>query len=135
MKVLTLLPFLSAMEAIATTAPSSRGGECLCHQDAKDILNKYIAFITHSPNVLTANATGQALFAEKYVFISDSVGSLDGTSVSAYHVHLLVCITDCPTAWYCRIYGQAKIHFRWSGRSAICGDSQYNTWTLRRRLQ
>lgn len=34
-KVLTLVPFLSAMGAIATAAPRRHGGECLCQRDAQ----------------------------------------------------------------------------------------------------
>lgn len=68
--------------AIAAPALGRRDwGNCLAQSTAEDLVNGYISILEHS-DVATANATAQAILADDYTEISDSILSLEGQPVS-----------------------------------------------------
>lgn len=54
---------------------------CLSQATAESIVNQYISILAHT-DATAANATAQALLADDYQEISDSILSLEGQPVS-----------------------------------------------------
>jgi len=72
---------IAASLALATSAFAAPWTDCLAQSEAESIINQYISILAHS-DVATANATAQALLADDYQEISDSILSLEGQPVS-----------------------------------------------------
>lgn len=82
MKFLSILAPLSLVVATAATAIPRDGSKYgLTQEVADDIVAKFITILDHQDPV-AANATAQALLAEGYTEISDSILSLEGQPVS-----------------------------------------------------
>jgi len=62
----------------ASALPKRQGWQdCLSQSEAESIVSQYSSLLSHS-DPTTANATAQALLADDYVEISDSILSLEG---------------------------------------------------------
>jgi len=69
--------------ALASAAAASPLQRCLTQQQGNTIVNKFISILEDkSYNGQSANATAEALIANDYVEISDSILSLEGAPVS-----------------------------------------------------
>lgn len=83
-------------------------GNCLAQSAAEDIVNQYITILSH-PDISAANATAQALLADDYQEISDSILSLEGQPVSALLISCLIT-TNLLSAWRRYFPRQGRLH-------------------------
>lgn len=81
MKFTTVAAATLALATSAFAAPT--WSNCLAQSEAESIVNRYISILTHS-DIQTANATAQALLADDYEEISDSILSLEGQPVCLF---------------------------------------------------
>lgn len=81
MKFTTVAAATLALATSAFAAPT--WSNCLAQSEAESIVNQYISILTHS-DIQTANATAQALLADDYEEISDSILSLEGQPVCLF---------------------------------------------------
>lgn len=80
MKLLPILVQLTSVVGATIAVLPRGGGEGLSQAFAEDVVAKFITILSHS-DVATANATAQALLADGYSEISDSILSLEGQPV------------------------------------------------------
>lgn len=74
----------AALALVSSTIAKPTGkswANCIAQSTAEDIVNKYITILSH-PDIQAANATAQALLANDYQEVSDSILSLEGQPVS-----------------------------------------------------
>jgi len=84
-----LIPFLVQLTSVLTAAAAGLprcGCDALSQDFADDVVAKFITILDHS-DVATANATAQALLADGYQEISDSILSLEGQPVRIWYTH------------------------------------------------
>lgn len=79
------MKFTTVVAALLALATSAFAGpiwsSCLAQNEAESIVNQYISILTHS-DIQTANATAQALLADDYTEIPDSILSLEAQPMS-----------------------------------------------------
>jgi hypothetical protein len=81
MKLFTVITaFVAAASAAALPAPEQRW-DCIPQWKAEKIVSQFIEILQH-PDIPAANATAQALLADDFQEISDSILSLEGAPVS-----------------------------------------------------
>lgn len=94
MKLLPILVQLASVVA-ATAAVLPRGGcEGLSQEFAEGVVAQFISILSHS-DVATANATAQALLADGYTEISDSILSLEGQPVRHHWQRTVSSLKQC----------------------------------------
>ncbi len=96
--------------ASASALPNRHWNKCLSQDQANSIVGQFIEGLQH-PDVPAANATLQALLADNFQEVSDSILSLEGQPVrtlalSRYSAHLPI------TARWVFFRWQARIHQR-----------------------
>lgn len=82
---------ISAIALISTAVAAPQGwgnwgqcsDDCITQATATDIVNKFITILNHY-DIPAANATAQALLADNFAEISDSILSLEGQPVSIF---------------------------------------------------
>lgn len=95
--IVSALGLASSVFAAPTEVRRSDWSACIPQADAESLVDKYISILTHS-DITTANATAQAILADDYQEISDSILSLEGQPVSldilCLVLHVLTCLSS-----------------------------------------
>lgn len=94
MKLLsTIIQLSTAVYAAAAVLPRNNCGG-LSQAFAEDVVAKFITILNH-PDPVAANATAQALLADGYTEISDSILSLEGQPVRPPTAKDCPCPSPC----------------------------------------